>query len=475
MQILRTLLAQGSTSPTHREIARTANVGDRTVAKLVNDLGASRFVEGGRPARLGPGLGVVLGISVGLERLRAGIVDASGNLHCAVEEPPTVGQRDAPPGELLARIRAMGADVLAQALDDERLWAPAGRRSIPLLGVAVAWPCPVDREARAAGNILRHADWTQSQGPGRGVVSLSDRTAETFAPVFGPDRCHSLNSANADALAVAFDQARERATDPEDDQWRVILAVRIGGTLNAATITQGPHRPSRLSFVDARLISGTNGLAGELGHLPIPVATIERRNDMNPFDDLAPLDWEQAKCVCGRRRHLDAFASGRAFVDRMEASGYQFPSDPLEKAEVIRSALGGELDMRQTYALQDVGRIVGRALASPILMLDPHSITLTGSLGIEPVAEGVMLEQTAWKNGTGDTVTVGFAGGDEGAYSGVRGAALAVIRRSVYRKLMEEGDWLQPPLDFGEDELERLATDSSAAGEGGDQPVSRSI
>jgi predicted NBD/HSP70 family sugar kinase len=454
-RILQAVLAQGETDPTHKDISTAAEVGERTVSKLVSTLRSAGIVMGGRPLRLGPGLGLILGISVGMERLRAGLVDAEGHLYCEREEPFTEDQLQSSAKELVGRIRALGREVLAKGLDEERLRIDPAKRSLPLLGASISWPSPVDRDGRPAGNVLRHPDWSRV-GPDLKRLPLVAWTAKAFAPSIEESRCHSLNCANADALAVAFDKARERAGEPEDDQWRVLLVVRIGGLLSAGTVTQGPHLKGRLSFVDARLISGTNGLAGEIGHLPLPRSVVDQRNRENPFPDLALLDYENARCCSGHLWHLDAFASGRAFVERLEASGYSFPEDPQEKAEVIRAAFDGELDIRQKHALQDVGRIIGGALASPILMLDPYSVSLTGSLGIETVGHGVMLEQAAWTSAIGETVSLDFKGGPEGVYSGVRGAALAVLRREVHRGYMDDGAWRKAPLEFDDRALERI-------------------
>jgi hypothetical protein len=396
---------------------------------------------------------------VGTEGLRAGLVDAEGVLHCELEDPSTEGQLEEPPERLIGRIRTLGQRVLAAGLAEESLRLDPTRRSLLLIGVAVSWPSPIDREGRPAGNVMRHPDWSRI-GPDLKRLPLAAWIAKAFSPSVEEWRCHSLNCANADALAVAFDKAREHTGKPEDDQWRVLLVVRIGGLLSAATVTQGPHRRGRLSFVDARLISGTNGLAGEIGHLPVYPGIIDQRNRENPFPDLAPLDYESAKCCGGHLGHLDAFASGRAFIARLEASGYSLPESPLKSAQVIEAALDGELDIRQKHALQDVGRIIGGALASPILMLDPYSVTLTGLLGTDAVGHGVMLEQAAWTSAIGETVRLDYMGGRAGVFSGVRGAALAVLRRQVHRWYMDGGSWVTPPIDFDDQAFEAIATAS---------------
>jgi len=265
--------------------------------------------------------------------------------------------------------------------------------------------------------------------------------------------CNALNDANAAALAIAFDESRRRADEPPDQHWRVAMVVRIGGGLGASTILLAPHDPAHLSFRRSTLISGTDGLAGELGHLSIDRSIVRERNKANGFSDLAPIDYEHAQCSCRAKHHLEAFASGRAYVDRLQASGYQIADDSRPQRGLIRSALTTDLDPLQEQALKDVGRIVARALASPILMLDPHSITLTGSLAIDAVLEGIRAERNTWLNAAGRSVSL-TAKPDP--FVGVRGAALAVIRRSVYRSYLEGKSWDGPPVPFGSSDLDRL-------------------
>src|SRR6476661_4983407 len=142
MRILHSILAQGNVRPTHKDIAYIASAGERTVSKAISDFKANRLVTGGHPADLGPGLGLVLGVSVGSEKLRAGIVDASGHLYHQIEEPPLRDQLNSSPQVVLGRIRRLAVAVLTEALSDERL--RSSNSSLPLLGIAVAWPCPID-------------------------------------------------------------------------------------------------------------------------------------------------------------------------------------------------------------------------------------------------------------------------------------------------------------------------------------------
>lgn len=453
--VLHAVLAQGHTKPTHETLAETAKVAPRTVANVVGRVGAQRRVRGGRPLRLGPGLGLVLSLSLGVESLRAGLVDANGDLFHQVEAPAFPSQLDQSPEALFSRLRAAAAEVLDAGLADESLWGDDQARLL-LHGAAVAWPSPVDRDARPSGSALGHPDWWRPRLEFGEPPTLRQRLSDALGDPFSASRCHALNDVNAHALAVAFDQSRERARDPDDDLWRIALIVRIGGGLGAATMQLAPHNRRRLSFIDSRLLVGTNGFAGELGHLPVDRDWIQARNRDNPFRELARIEYDRWICSCGRKHHLEAFASGAAIARRLKASGYTIPDDRRERADLIRSAIEGKIDQLQTHALQDVGRLLGRALANPILMLDPHSITLTGSLATKQLSDGVLLERNEWRNAIGDTVQIRSVGGHRGAYLGVRGAALAVIRHFVYRDFMDGAAPATPPIPFGEEQLATL-------------------
>jgi predicted NBD/HSP70 family sugar kinase len=270
---------------------------------------------------------------------------------------------------------------------------------------------------------------------------------------------YALNDANAHALAVAFRGSRRRVGEEDHDLWRVALIVRVSGALGAATLLAAPHKEHRLSFIDSKLIAGTHGFAGELGHVPIEKPIIAARNRECP-SGLAKFNYEKAECSCGAgRHHLEAFASADALLGRLEASGLEIPHGARGKTSLVRSLFEGEVSSKHIHALRDVGRILGRALANPILMLDPYSITLTGSLASEDLKQGVLLERAVWQSAIGDDVHLSYLPGDDNLYAGVRGAALAMMRNYVYRQLGEVVDGTARaglPFAFKEADLEQL-------------------
>ncbi len=453
---MQAILAQGHRTPTHLELAETAGVDRRTIANVLKEGRAERLLVGGRPARLGPGLGLVLGISLGAESLRGGLVDANGAVHCTFADDRAPGQHEASPEALLARVRAMGVRVLSAALKSPELSGPdAG--VLRLLGIAVAWPVPIDRSKRVTGNVLPDGGWRRRDPDTGRVPSLPELIAAAFRGPFDVNRCHALNDSSAAALAVAFDESRARAEEPDDDRWRVALVVRVGGALGVGTILLAPHNRRRLSFIDSLLVEGTNGLAGELGHLAIGRRLIKDINAAS-HDDLAPMSYDEWTCLCGAHHHLHAFASGAAVVKRLQASGYTIPRDDRGPASVLREFLEGNPDDLQIHAVRDAGRILGRALAGPILMLDPYSITVTGSLASEHLVDGIRRERDMWAHAIKDAVQVSHREGPLSEFIGVRGAALAVIRREIYRAFLDGRSALPRTFPFGASDLRELAS-----------------
>jgi predicted NBD/HSP70 family sugar kinase len=456
--VAHAILAQGAIKPTHAHLAEFGGFSERSVANVVGELAGDRLLVRGRPALLGPGMGLVVGVSMGSESVRAGIVDPNGTLQVESELPASPGQLQAPPEHLLDRIRQAVLETLERAFDQPQLTLKASG-ALALHGVAVAWPAPMSRDKFPGRAGLRHAGW-QQRDPGAGkMLTLPEHVARVLGAPFYPDTCHALNDVNAQALAIAFDKARDRALEPDDDRWRVAMVVRVGGGLGAAVVTLAPHARRRLSFIDSRLIVGTNGYAGEFGHLPIEPSVITQLNKDNPLpkDRLARLDYNKAKCSCGRPHHLEAFASGAALARRLKASDSAASDPSIGGTPLLRTIFDGPLDEVQIQAVRDVGRLIGRALASPILMLDPYSITFTGSVAIDELEHGVQLERGVWANGVGDTVKIESLTPEEGAFAGVRGASIAVLRRHVYRQLEQVVERkVRPPLRLQRSDLKAL-------------------
>jgi predicted NBD/HSP70 family sugar kinase len=434
-RLLHALLAQGAEDSTYRNLAEVTGVSPRTVAALMAEMRDLGFVRTS-PAALGDGWGWVLSVAIGTETCRAGLVDANGVLHPRARSEAELEpeQLKLPPKVLLRRVTAAVKEVLQRADGDPEL---EGARGLRLLGLATAWACPVRGSKRAAGTVM-HPDWAELSAP---TLPAAVATATGF-PL---DRVHAVNDANAHLLAAIFDEGRWRAREGDEERSRIALLLRIGGGIGASTMIVAPHRRSRLSFVDSIMLGGARSLAGELAHLPIEPSIVQRLNERASWvDGLAPLStgW---KCSCGQEGHLEALAGGAGWIRRMEESEIEIKPllEGLDRYDTdqIDEKLKQLEDLRVMHALEDVGRLVGRSLASPILLLDPHSLFLTGSFAVEPVVRGIA-EREAWRHVFGDALTVTPIRGRDSRFLGVRGGALAVFRSQVYRRFE---DWLRDP------------------------------
>lgn len=431
----------------------------KTCERHVNRMCANGAFFAKDPLRFGPGMGLMIGVSIGAESMRASLVDANGWLlpvpgneerdsqigddldwHVA-ELQPAVAQTSLAPDDLVDRIAEAAWRVADRALADERLLV---KGKLPLLGVAVAWPTPLGRKTKVPTSAaLAHPEWRNEGAPG-----VRERVATRLR--LAADRSHAINDANAVALAAAFDEVRAKADAGDGRFGRTLFALRIGGGLGAGTAVIGSpvSLAPRSAFLETRLVEGASGFAGELGHLPV---------DQRVVDDVqSPLSagleaMPRLPCPCGRPGDpcLQTFASATAFVERMRVSGIGVDGllhgDERHSTSVMLSAMGNVEDDRQQRAQRDIGRLIGRSLAAPVLMLNPSSITLAGSMAVEKVARGIEDERGRWRHAHSDTLPLQLLEGRANRYASARGAAIAAFRGRVYRRF-DSLDTVERPL-----------------------------
>jgi fructokinase len=196
-----------------------------------------------------------------------------------------------------------------------------------------------------------------------------------------------MNDANCFALSEATDGAAAGA--------RVVFGVILGTGVGGGIV------------VDGECMSGTNLVAGEWGHNPLPWLTAE--------ESPGP------PCYCGKRGCVETWLSGPGFErDHLERTG-----EALSSHEIVHAAESGD-----PAALATLARYhdrLGRALASLVNVLDPDVVVLGGGMsnidGLPEAAYGA-LRNYVFAAGAGEepiaTRIVRAAHGDS---SGVRGAA----------------------------------------------------
>jgi predicted NBD/HSP70 family sugar kinase len=106
--------------------------------------------------------------------------------------------------------------------------------------------------------------------------------------------------------------------------------------------------------LDGRLYRGSNGMAGELGHIVV--------------------DDRGAVCNCGNRGCLSAVASGRALLLQLQAAGNVRTS----LRDVIEGARAG--DAACARVLVEAGHHLGTALAHVVKVIAPSTIAIGGEL-----------------------------------------------------------------------------------------------
>jgi predicted NBD/HSP70 family sugar kinase len=466
-RVLHALLANGGRPTDLRDLAAISGASRRSITSVVGAL-VGQGVLARDPLRFGGGL-TVLSIAAGRETVRGALVDANGACHHGVELEPDSRQlgstrEPAKPAVLLDRIREVAFRVLAAAMVDPLLVDGSGR--LRVIEATIAWPTAIDRHQRAFGHVLRHADWQRD--------SLGAITSKVLpAALAGLGNVDQINNANAAALGACFDIARARAGEPPGAHSEMMITIRVGDGIGAGTIKLAPHSNSRLAFIDSRLIAGSGGLAGELGHLPISNSVVATVNAQR--DSLAGISYG-SECSCGRRGHLESLAGARALVRRLKSSGYDLDERLPVRAQIdgvlesARSGPSGDTHLAAeglTQALEDTGRLLGRALASPILMLNPARILLSGYLARADVVRGINMEASAWSTGVTNNVLIESVSGerngfDENDFADVRGAALAVFRRRLFRRIDDSAAdpawWSTLTVGVGEDDLADISS-----------------
>ncbi|MFB7241085.1 ROK family protein [Streptomyces populi] len=320
---------------------------------LLEELGPERPGRVGRPgsALTVSGHGPAgIGAEVGVDHLAVCAVDLRGTVRARAVRHGT--NRGRPAGPVIQELTALVHQVVAEA-DREGLW-PAG--------LAVAVPGLVARDART---VVRapNLDW-------------HDTDLGELLPTEWPLTVD--NEANFGGLAELWlGDAAPR------DFLHVSAEIGIGAAV----------------LVDGRLLRGTRGFAGELGHVPV-----------RP---------EGPECPCGGRGCLEQYAGEEAVL---RAAGLEPGEDRV--GLLSRRAADGDPDARR--ALHDAGTALGIALTGAVNLLDPETVVLGGALAglapwLLPSLEGELTRRTA---GPACPVSVSRLG-SEGP---LLGAAHSVVR-----------------------------------------------
>lgn len=374
VRVLRALNERGTLS--RAELVRLTGLARATVGSVLDDLIGAGLVRkstdsaagarSGRPPQLlslEPDAGHAVGLDVGHDHVRAMLTDLVGgtlwdaSVEFAVDDDPH------------------GALNTAAALVDRAL-AETGAARERVLGLGFGIACPVDK----TGGAL------QAEGIMPGWVGV--RPVEELVRRTGM-RVRIINDANAGVLAERrFGAARDCAD---------VVYLRLSSGIGAGVVCDG------------RMVLGSGGLAGELGHVTV--------------------DPGGAVCRCGNRGCLETVASPTA-IAALLARSWSRPVSGAELSELIRAGDRGAL-----RAVEDAGDAVGRALAFSVMLLNPELVVVGGDLVgagevlFEPMRRA--LSRTTVNSHSGPLRIVPSGLGDG---AGVRGAA-ALVLESVPERL----------------------------------------
>ncbi|MBU6530600.1 ROK family protein [Streptomyces sp. NPDC057245] len=319
-RVMHTVSAEGPLS--RAAVASRIGLTRAAVSTLVDELIGSGLLEelgpAERPGRVGrPGSALAvsargpagIGAEIGVDHLAVCAVDLRGAVRARAVRYGS--NRDTSLEPVLERLTGLVRRVVTEA-EGEGLW-PAG--------LAVAVPGLVARDGRT---VVRapNLDWQHAD----------------LGALLPPDWPLTVdNEANFGALAELW---------LGDGTPRDFLHVSAEIGIGAAVV------------FDGRVLRGTRGFAGELGHVPV-----------RP---------EGPACACGGRGCLEQYAGEKAVL---RAAGVESGEDRV--GLLAGRAADGDENVRR--ALREAGTALGIALTGAVNLLDPQSVVLGGALaGLAP-------------------------------------------------------------------------------------------
>lgn len=280
-------------------------------AGLLRPAGEAASTGGRPPARVGfnARAGLVLAVDLGATHATVALADLAGVFLDAHTRTIDIGEG---PEKLL--------DVI---LDDaESLLASPAAAGIPLFGIGIGVPGPVEHSSGRPTNPPIMPGWDRFDVPG-----YVQRTFDV--PV--------LVDNDVNILALG-----EHATAwPHVDD---LIFVKVSTGIGAGIIAGG------------QLQRGAQGSAGDMGHVQVPGASAA---SSRAADD---------------ERDLEALASGSALAVALRAQGHD-THGPADVIELVRSG-----DAAAIAATRQAGRDVGEVLATVVNLLNPSIIVLGGSI-----------------------------------------------------------------------------------------------
>jgi len=274
-----------------------------------------------------------------------------------------------------------------------------------------AWKGPSGVLANLKGVITRLLDSTDpARVAGIGIAAAGQIHPKTHAVVYAPN-LEWENVPLRDEVESAFGMPVYVENDVRAAAWgeyrfgagrgaESLIAVFVGTGVGSGAV------------VDGILLRGPNNAAGELGHTQV-----------------VP---EGLPCACGQHGCVEAYASGRGFMRRLEmalAAGTATrlveetggDASRVTAALVARAAASGDAFARTLW--DDAERYLGQALANYVTLLNPELLVLGGGIMTTVPSLAQALEQSVRTHATVLSRDVRIARAGLGDSSAIFGAA----------------------------------------------------
>jgi predicted NBD/HSP70 family sugar kinase len=286
----------------------SARVEQLLAAKLVYE-GGTGDSRGGRPPTLlafNSKSGIVLAVDLGATSAKVALTDLSGEFLASTSREIEIADGPEP---VLAVINQLADELLAEIGSDDS--------AVKAIGVGV--PGPVEFATGRPVHPPLMSGWHDYDVP--------HAFARFQCPVY----------VDNDVNVIA---AGELGTGGSDENF---LVVKIGTGIGCGIVVHG------------QIYRGTQGCAGDIGHIYVP-------SDHTTI------------CRCGNENCLEAIAGGAAIAREAKARGL----DVHGVRDLVRLALQGEPAALEL--VRNAGREIGGVLASLVNIFNPSRIVLVGSV-----------------------------------------------------------------------------------------------
>lgn len=189
-----------------------------------------------------------------------------------------------------------------------------------------------------------------------GVINCEDKTIH----------CVNVVAIKSQALIDDLGCLLQRDIKIENDANCFLLSECIGGSAEGTTTVLGITLGTGVGgaiYANGSIVNGQNGLAGEIGHYPLP-ATVLKKHPELPFFN----------CGCGRQLCLESYVSGTGLSNLYQ---YYF-QDRLTAEKIAEKFHLNDKKAQQVVALYV--DILAAGIGTAMLVLDADVIVFGGGL-----------------------------------------------------------------------------------------------